>query len=90
MSQFDYYTLRFSKYGGIDVLGWGVYEKGSVLEGQSKKVFLDNFETEDEARRAYPLAGSFSSAWTDPQVSLSHLPSENDPVPGGMYPADWE
>lgn len=32
---------------------------------------------------------NFSSKWTEPQVSLSHLPSEDDFVPGGAYPDDW-
>ena len=90
MEKFDYYTLRHSKYGGVDVLGWGVYPRGSVLEGQPRKVYLDNFEDEESARRVYPKAEGFSSAGTEPQVSLSHLPSEDDPVPGGMYPDDWD
>jgi hypothetical protein len=25
-----------------------------------------------------------------PQVSLNHLPGEDDPVPGGMYPDDYD
>ncbi len=88
MRKFDYLTLRHGRYGGIDVLGWGVYPESSVLAGQAMKVFLKNFETEEEARAAYPQARGFSNAWTQPQVCLSHLPSENDPVPGGMYPDD--
>jgi hypothetical protein len=87
--EYDYYTLRHSKYGGIDVLGWSTYPKGSVLEGQPMKVFLGAFDTEEEAKKAYPQATSYSSVWTEPQVSLNHLPSENDPVPGGMYPDDY-
>jgi len=87
--QYDRYTLRHGKHGGIDVLGWSVYPRGSVLEGQPMKVFLGNFPTEEEARAAYPKAQpGFSSHWTEPQVSLSHLPGEDDPVPGGMYPDD--
>ncbi len=88
--KFDRLTLRHGRgpYGGIDVLGWGTYPKHSVLAGQPMKVFLDNFPTEAEARAKYPQAGGFSSVWTEPQVSLNHLPSENDPVPGGMYPDD--
>ena len=86
--EFDYYTLRRSPYGGVDVLGWGTYPRGSVLQGQPMKVFLDAFPDEESARRAYPQAEGFSSAWTDPQVSLSHLPGPDDPVPGGMYPDD--
>lgn len=86
---YDYYTLRVGKWGGVDVLGWGTYPESSVLAGQPMKVFLDNFPTEEEARSAYPQAENFSSTWTEPQVSLAHLPGENDPVAGGMYPDDW-
>lgn len=83
--QFDRYTLRLSKYSGVDVLGWGTYPRHSVLAGQPMKVFLDNYPDEEAARAAYPQAAqSFSSAWTDPQVSLSHLPDEDDPVAGGQ------
>lgn len=88
--RFDYYTLRFGKWGGIDVLGWGTYPDSSVLAGQAMKVFLDNFDSEDAARAAYPQAQGFSSAWTQPRVSVAHLPGEDDPVAGGMYPDDIE
>lgn len=77
-AKLDYYTLRHGKWGGIDVLGWGTYPESSVLAGQPMKVFLDNFADEAEARRAYPQAGSFSSAWTEPRVSLNHLPDHGD------------
>lgn len=88
--KFDYWTLRHGRgpFAGVDVLGWGTYPDSSVLAGQPMKVFLDNFPTEAEARAAYPQAENFSSAWTDPQVSLSHLPDENTPAPGGMWPDD--
>ena len=86
--EFQYLTLRIGRRGGVDVLGWGVYEDGSVLAGQAKKVFLDNFPTEEEARTAYPAATHFSHRLLEPRVSLSHLPGEDDPVPGGMYPDD--
>ena len=53
------------------------------------KVFLDNFESEEAARAAYPQADQYTNKYTEPQVSLSHLPGEDDPVPGGMYPDDY-
>ncbi len=87
--KFDYYTLRHGSMGGIDVLGWGTYPKGSVLEGQARKVFLDNLPDEEAARKAYPQAQNFSNQFTEPQVSLHHLPGEDDPVAGGRYPDDY-
>lgn len=85
---FERYTMRRDRFGGVDVLGWGTYPRSSVLAGQPMKVFLDTFDTVEQAQAAYPQATLFSSRWTDPQVSLSHLPGENDPVAGGMYPDD--
>lgn len=86
--QFERKTLRVSRLGGVDVLGWGTYPQHSVLAGQPMKVFLDNYPDEEAARQAHPDAEGFSNAWTDPQVSLAHLPGEDDRVPGGMYPDD--
>jgi len=84
----DYYRLRAGKWGGVDVVGFGTYPRHSVLAGQTAKVFLDNFRTEAEAMKAYPKAEGYTSKWTEPQVSLAHLPDENTPVAGGMYPDD--
>lgn len=86
---YDYYTLRPGQWGGVDVVGWGTYPDSSVLAGQPMKVFINNFTSEAEAIAKYPSA-SWSSSWTEPSVSLNHLPGEDDPVPGGMYPDDWE
>lgn len=71
------------------VYGWSTYGKNSVLAGQPQKVFLDSYETSDAALKEYPQAAP-GSKWTDPQVSLNHLPDENDPVAGGMYPDDYD
>ena len=89
--RYDRLTLSVSTYGGVDVHGWSTYKRGSVLEGQPMKVFIDALECEEFARAKYPqLQEGFSSKWTEPQVCLSHLPDENDPVPGGMWPDDYD
>lgn len=88
ISKFHYLKLRVGRYGGIDVLGFGTYPKNSVLAGQTSKTFIDNFNTEAEARAAYPTAHEFSSGWTDVGVSLNHLPGPDDMVAGGAYPDD--
>lgn len=54
----------------------GTYERGSVLEGQSRRVWLDDFETLDEARAAYPDADVIDGTTYRPQP-LSHLPGED-------------
>jgi hypothetical protein len=87
--KFDYYTISHSRYGdGADVFGWTTYERSSVLAGQPQKVFIDAFPTIEDAQAEYPNA-NISSHWTEPQVSLSHLPGDDDFVPGGAYPDDY-
>lgn len=54
----------------------GEYERGSVLEGQSRRVWLDDFATLDEARAAYPDADVIDGSTYRPQ-SLNHLPGED-------------
>jgi hypothetical protein len=87
MSKYQHYTLRQGRYGGIDVLGWDQFPSGSILAGQPRKTFLSNFETAEEAQAQYPQA-KWSHALLEPQVNLNHLPDENTPVAGGMYPDD--
>ena len=83
-------ALRVGKYGGVDVIGFVTAGPSSVLAGQTLTQFIDNYPDEEAARAAYPEAQGFTSKWTAPQVSLAHLPGEDDPVPGGMYPDDWD
>lgn len=70
----------------ICVYGWGTHGPGS-LRGQPMKCFIDCFEDDAAAVAEYPTATP-SHAFAQPQVSLSHLPGEDDPVAGGMYPDD--
>ena len=86
--EFLYKKLRPSQYGGVDVVGFKQAPRNSVLSGQVLKHFIDSYETEEEALKAHPDAEGYSNQYTDPQVSLRHLPGEDDPVAGGMYPDD--
>ena len=54
----------------------GTYERGSVLEGQSRRSWVDDFETLDEARAAYPDADIIDGSTYRPP-SLNHLPGED-------------
>lgn len=91
--KFDYITIRpetaeFSGEPYFLAIGWDKYGRGSVLEGQPRVNRLDTFDTLEEAQAAYPgaeVVGKFG----EPQVCLSHLPGEDDPVAGGMYPDDY-
>lgn len=86
--KFQYYTMNTEPDGGVFVYGWGVYNRSSVLAGQAMKKGLEYFDTAEEAIAVYGDM-NFSSKWTEPQVSLNHLPGENDFVAGGAYPDDW-
>lgn len=62
MSGIDYVIITANPhqhtYGGkpIAVYGIGRYESWSVLAGQTRRVFLDDFDTVEAAREAYPDA----------------------------------
>jgi hypothetical protein len=87
---FEYFTVRPETVAGetrFVVHGFGVYEQHSVLAGQSRKVRLHSYATKAEALEVYPEAEN-GNDFSDPQVSVAHLPGENDFVPGGAYPDD--
>jgi len=85
---FDYFTIRPDhEYGGYVVHGFGEYGRSSVLAGQTMKACVGCYSSRKEALAVYPEAGN-GHDMLDPQVSLNHLPGEDDPVAGGMYPDD--
>lgn len=55
----------------------GVYERGSVLEGQSRRVWLDDFDTLEEAVIAYPDAVVCACSTYQPPY-LGHLPEDGE------------
>ena len=85
--EFLYKKLRPCKYDGYDVIGFFVQPSG-VLAGQTLKQYIDTYPDEASAKAAHPEIIGYSHPLIDPVVSFSHLPGENDPVPGGMYPDD--
>lgn len=88
MSKYLYKKLRQTEDGSVDVLGYKEVTSG-VLEGQVIKHFLDAYSSEAEAIKAHPeAANNYFSKFLDCGPSLSHLPGENDPVSGGVYPDD--
>lgn len=66
----------------IAVYGIGRYERSSVLAGQPRRVFLDSFDTVDEAKRAYPKATD--NAGLPPRASVPLNPPPGfDPLDAG-------
>lgn len=83
-------ALRRGSHGGVDVVGFKNAPRHSVLAGQTLRHFIDNYATEAEALAAHPECNpeGYDSAFTGPEVSVAHLPGEDDPVAGGMWPDD--
>ena len=55
----------------------GVYDRDSVLSGQSRRSWLDDFDTLEEAQKAYPEAVVCAfSTYSAP--CLNHLPGEDE------------
>lgn len=91
--KYDRLTYEFKRDRdemGVDpicVYGWSTYPDNSVLAGQPMKCFIDAFPDDAAALAAYPTAKP-SNRLSEPRVNLRHLPDENTPVAGGMYPDD--
>lgn len=68
----DYYTISEDNYGNFTVFGWDTFPTHSVLAGQPRKNFIDQYDRAEEAQEEYPDA-DFSNEWIDPQISFTHL-----------------
>jgi hypothetical protein len=79
MTKYEEMTIESAKYGtGVTVYGYGTYGSTSVLAGQTKKQYLEGFDTLEQAKKAYPTAhvgggyqphndiGSTPANWFDP------------------------
>ena len=55
----------------------GTYDRDSVLAGQSRRIWLDDFETLAEAVIAYPDAVVCAASTYQPPY-LNHLPGEDE------------
>ena len=84
MAKYDYYQLRHNEDGSIDLLGFGVYGLGSVLEGREKKVYL--FSAPDLGE----LQAEADRRGIDVQVAdlhVYHPMLHPDPDPGPIPPS---
>jgi hypothetical protein len=66
-------TYCKNEYG---VYQYGKYPRSSVLAGQTRRVFLDSFDTLEEAKAAFPEASLAGCGFQAP--NLSHLPADGD------------
>ena len=80
-------TIEKGKYGGYTVYKWGVYERSSVLAGQTKKQFVANFSTLEEAQAEYPDA---DVGYRDAGNFFDHLPDPDDPSSWRMTNGEFD
>jgi len=66
-------TIEANKYGSFSVYEFGVYPRSSVLAGQTRKTFLDMFDTIEDAKSAYPQA---DEGYRDAHNYFDHLSDE--------------
>lgn len=95
-SEFYSVTIEFPSQGSTyseqeyGVYGYGEYPESSVLAGQERRVYLGAWPTLEAAQAAHPEA-----SWTGPgsqfqEVSLDHLPGDDDSDPLGDNRDAWE
>jgi len=76
------FTIEPDGHDGFDVYEHGVYERSSVLAGQDKRSFRDNFDSVDAALTAFPDASVLSCS------SKSHFDPMPQCAPSWFDPAD--
>ena len=87
MSEYDYYQVRHNEDDSIDLLGFGVYGRGSVLEGREKKVYLFSAPTLDD------LQAEADTRSIDVRVAELHGYHpwlHADPDPGPIAPSGFD
>ncbi len=65
-------TYSRPQYG---VYKYDTYPRSSVLAGQQRRVFMDSFDTEEQALAAYPKAKRTGCGYQKPY--LDHLPDDD-------------
>lgn len=66
-------TYRNSRY---TVYEHSTYPRSSVLAGQRRRVWMDDFDTLAEAQKAYPKAKTSGATYQEPY--LNHLSDDGD------------
>ena len=58
----------------FSVYEFGIYPRSSVLSGQTRKSFLDSFESLETAKAGYPMA---DFAFIEANNTFGHLPGSD-------------
>lgn len=67
-------TIEKGKYGGWSVYEFDVYPRSSVLSGQTRKRFINTYDSISEAEKHYPTADVCAR---DANNSFDHLPDDD-------------
>lgn len=88
-------TIEKDEHGDWCVYEHGVYERRSMLHGQPRRCYLDEYKTVEEAKQAHPNADVIegtSRPYQPPVQSLADLsglpkcpPSDFDPADAGEH-----
>ena len=69
-------TIEYdSEYNWWCLYEFGVYERGSLLAGQTMKSFIRHYNTLEEAQAENPIA---VVCYRDPNNTFNHLPEEGE------------
>ena len=68
-------TIESNQYGSYNVYEFDEYPEGSVLEGQTRKSFIDMYDSASEALREHPDA---ELGHRDAHNHFDHLPDDGD------------
>ena len=82
MKKNEYHTIEPStcRYGSgkeVVVYAWGKYESSSVLAGQNKKTYIEEFDSAELALKAFPNALALEGI-ADAGNTFGHLPDAPD------------
>ena len=82
---YDWISIVPKKDGGrlyYGVYGHDIYPSSSVLAGQTRNIFLESFDTLEDAEKNYPEA-EISHPFLEPKNTFDHLPDSPD------FPEDY-
>ena len=80
--KYGHYTIEpanntYGEESAVVVYGWGRYGRSSVLSGQRKKVYLDEYNSTADALKDYPNAEVLEHI-TSAGNTFDHLPDGPD------------
>jgi hypothetical protein len=79
----EYLTIEPSEYQPYAVYGHGEYERSSVLHGHPRRVFIESYDSVEEAQKDYPNAQVCEGSTKRELVLPDAPPDWFDPMAAG-------